>query len=145
MWSAPKQPFVLPVRVRSFEYEYSDEVKTEGLDQIYETAPALGIKKAIQQKLNSLAESLRQKIMEQKTIGLNVKEITDNGVFYIGIYSGQLYHLVKDIKPVDELRNENQLMPLLTNILLKNQMIILNEDGKKYYSAEKKYWGDLLD
>ncbi len=147
MWSAPKQPFVLPVRIQSFEGQYENEVKKDGLDVIYSNSPALEVKKAIQEKLNKLADLLREKIISQKSRGLSTKLLEIDGIEYYGIYSGQLYHLIKDIKPSDELRTENQLMPMLTNILLEDNLQILEDDndGRKYYAAEKRFWGNIID
>ena len=64
MWSAPKQPFVLPVRIRSFEDLYKENVNLNA--ESYEGSPALEIRKKSEERYDQLAKELlimRRKIL----------------------------------------------------------------------------------
>jgi hypothetical protein len=56
MWSAPHQPFVLPVRVSSFEDLYRENVKLDGDEKAIKVA-AQEIKREVSESLNKLKES----------------------------------------------------------------------------------------
>jgi hypothetical protein len=139
MWSAPHQPFVLPVRVRSFEELYSGNVKHDPLTQPEKDIPAQQIQKNVSSRQEELAARLKDVLK-----GTNVRftEIPGSGV---GIYKGQLYHLIKDIKSANDYESENQLMePLLCKILGQRSIKIVSHNAREYYCASKNDWDKAL-
>ncbi|GEA16228.1 hypothetical protein E308F_24720 [Moorella sp. E308F] len=118
MWSAPNQPFVLPVRVRDFEELYRAYVKPDASEG------------GIITKAGILAEELDADFKKMKD---ELKERLDNpqryNIKYVkaeklkgkkGIYKGQLFFIIKEIK--DKFPGnayafvpEDRLMELLLN------------------------------
>lgn len=146
MWSAPHQPFVLPVRVRSFEELYRENINA---------APGAG----------SLAEIRAQKIlatvseaMERLKIDL-IAALKGSGVKFVkvtgamtdggdgvGVYTGQLYHLLKELKTPADTQSEDQLkMPLMTLIFGEGKVQIgKHVNGREYYCAAIGEWTRIL-
>src|SRR3972149_6157036 len=58
MWSAPHQPFVLPVRVRNFETLYKKGVKADPRESRLDGLQAQRIGKDVRRALERLAEQL---------------------------------------------------------------------------------------
>ena len=56
MWSAPKQPFVLPVRIRSFEDLYKENVNLNA--ESYEGSPGIGNQKEIRRTIRSTSKRI---------------------------------------------------------------------------------------
>jgi hypothetical protein len=108
MWSAPKQPFVLPVRIRSFEELYSKTVNKSKDATPFEKSAAKEIRKKSEARNKALAKALQVKLKDNKS-KLSGKSF-DEDVW--GIYDGQLYMILKDIKQMvdfqDEFRSENE-------------------------------------
>src|SRR5690606_27953551 len=94
MWSAPKQPFVLPVRVRDFESLYKANIINNKNEPAYTKSPALGLSNKYQQRTKQLADALKTKLIESKQ-SLSLIHFDDDAW---GIYDGQLYELVKSVK-----------------------------------------------
>lgn len=149
MWSAPNQPFVLPVRIRSFEELYSQNVHKVDKTEAYENSPAIELKKKSQEKNLALGEALKAKLRENRS-KLSLKLIHDD---IEGIYEGQLYILLKGIKQMhefkDELRDENDLKLIaLQEALGCDVTIEKSKHGDKgevnYYCAPKTSWENIL-
>ncbi len=139
MWSAPKQPFVLPVRVRNFEELYSSNISTSPDEPAYQNSPAIEIKRRAEERLRQMAEDLSAKIKDVISKQQRSFQKIDENLY--GLYVGQLYYLISDIKPEEEIRNENQLMPILMNLILgEDNVSIQHSNGRDYYCAEKKFW-----
>jgi hypothetical protein len=139
MWSAPHQPFVLPVRVRSFEGLYNGNVRLDSTSPALPETPALQIHNNVSKRHDELANKLRESLK-----GHNVKfvQIPQNGV---GIVKGQLYYLVKDAKNPNDYETENQLMvPLLTIILGQGKVQEGLHNNKEYFCASKEDWEKAL-
>lgn len=150
MWSAPKQPFVLPVRIRSFEELYSETVNKSKDTDPFEKSAAKEIRKKSEARNKALAEALQTKLKENKS-KLSGKSF-DEDVW--GIYDGQLYMILKDIKQMDdfqdEFRSENELKTVILNILLDCQVTVQQaEHGEKgvvkFYCAPKNNWERILN
>lgn len=147
MWSAPKQPFVLPVRIRSFEELYSKSVNKKKDAKTFIKSAAIEIRKKAEARNKALAEALRQKM---KGVKLNLKDFDPD---LLGIYDGQLYMILKEVKSLDdfkdEFRGENELKPIILSLLLGCQISIHKGDvpGKgtvNFYCAPKSNWEKAL-
>jgi hypothetical protein len=137
MWSAPKQPFVLPVRIRDFESLYKENIINNKEESEYLNSPAKKIFMKYNERIEKMANSLKEKLIEKKAILSTMK--FDNDLF--GIYDGQLYYLIKEIKEEfpEEFRSENELKPILLKHLLGTELII-----RKAVHPEKKIEVDYL-
>ena len=136
MWSAPHQPFVLPVRIRNFDEKHR---RPEGAAP---DAPEVSRKQEIDAETSdadkSMAEALSAHMREK---GRAVKRVSVDDLQ--GIKDGQLYHLIREIKPQGELRHENDLkMPLFR--LLFPEAETREQDGEVYFCAPKTAWEKVL-
>lgn len=148
MWSAPKQPFVLPVRIRSFEELYGEFVNKSKSESAFERSAAIEIRKKSEKRNKALAKALQAKLIENKA-KLSYKSFP-NEIW--GIYEGQLYVFLKQIKEMDEFkdefRSENELKNVLLELMLECEIIVRKADhGDKglvnFYCAPKSNWGKL--
>lgn len=119
MWSAPKQPFVLPVRIRSFEALYKKNVNKDSSAEAFEGSAATEIRKKSESRNNDLAQALFEKLKEKLASSKSaIMDFSEDGL--TGIYYGQLYYLVKEVKEKsfpDEARKEDQLyIPVLEKL-----------------------------
>jgi len=149
MWSAPKQPFVLPVRIRSFEELYSKNVNKTQSAEPYGRSVAIEIRKKSEERNNALANALHNKIKENKS-KLSGKTFS-NEIW--GIYEGQLYMFLKEIKQLDEFkdefRNENELKSVILKVMLGCEITIQKaEHGEKgsvnFFCAPKTNWEKII-
>jgi len=139
MWSAPHQPFVLPVRIRSFEELYNGDVKLDPAIKPEKDLPAQKIQKAVSKRQDELAQKLKESL---KASNVRFYDIPGVGV---GIYKGQLYHLIRDIKAPNDYESENQLMePLLSKILGQQAVKVTSHNNREYYYASKAEWDKAL-
>ena len=139
MWSAPHQPFVLPVRVRSFEDLYNCNVKVDRAIKPATDVPAQRIQKEVTQRQDELAQKLKESL---KAPNVKFYDIPGMGV---GIYKGQLYFLIKEIKAPNDYESENQLMePLLSKILGEQVPKMTSHNNREYYYASKADWDRAL-
>jgi len=148
MWSAPKQPFVLPVRIRDFEKIYDKNIDKDKTKEPFSKSAAKVIKENSEARDKSLAEALFTKIKGKKSI---VKPL-DNDIS--GIYDGQLYYLFKEILETDmfksEHRKEDELkLPVLKIMLNTDDVFIKKGEHEKYGSvdyccADKTNWDKIL-
>ena len=136
MWSAPHQPFVLPVRVRNFDDKYR---RTDGVAL---SAPAVSQKREIADEMGDAEKSMARDLLAHiREKGPAVKR-ADFGDM-TGIKDGQLYFLIRDIKPQNESRHENDLkMPLFRRLFPDAE--IREKDGDSYYCAPKSAWEKIL-
>jgi len=148
MWSAPKQPFVLPVRIRSFEEFYTQNIDKDKNKEPFPKSAAKVIKENSEARDKSLAEALLAKIKGKKPI---IKPL-DNDIS--GIYDGQLYYLFKEILETDmfksEHRKEDELkLPVLKIMLNTDDVFIKKGEHEKYglvnyYCTHKDNWDKIL-
>lgn len=144
MWSAPKQPFVLPVRIRSFEELYIPEIRQDETEAAYGNSPAIEIRNRATQVFNELATSLRQKL-GQKT--LNTHYFEDNTLK--GIYVGQLFRIIEEI--LNELGTEvfydaNQLKPILLARMFEidvDELATHRHENREYLCCQAELWHNI--
>ncbi len=135
MWSAPHQPFVLPVRVRSFEELYQRNVKLDSTSEAVCETPASKIHKDVSKRHSVLADKMREAL---KAHNIKFIQIPQDRV---GLYRGQLYHVIKEVKDLPDYETENQLMePLLTIILGEGKVTQVSHDNREYFCASKEEW-----
>lgn len=147
MWSAPKQPFVLPVRIRDFELLYKNTIKNNLQEPEYHNSPAKNIMMKYEERIQQLAAALRNKLIDSKS-SLSTRKFDDD---YFGIYEGQLYFFIKEIKEQfpEEFRSENELKSLLLKHILEIDVVIRkaeHPEKKKvvdYYCAPSSNWQRL--
>jgi hypothetical protein len=148
MWSAPKQPFVLPVRIRNFEELYGKNVNKNSKANPFDNSAAKVIKENSEARDKSLAEALLAKIKEDKP---KLKSF-DNDM--LGMYDGQLFIFLKKILDTDmfkgEHRKEDELkLPLLKIMFNTDDVLILKGEHEKkgsvdYYCTYKTNWDKIL-
>ena len=139
MWSAPLQPFVLPVRVRNFEKLYNGNVKLDATSEALAETPAQKIHGDVSKRHGELANKLRELLK-----GRNIKfiEIPQAGV---GVKKGQLYYVIKEVKGLSDYETENQLMePLLALVVGKGNVHSSSHNGQEYFCASKEDWEKAL-
>lgn len=151
MWSAPKQPFVLPVRIRSFEKTYFEQVKASEEEPSYTNSPAIDILRKYEERNRALAEALKTKLKESRVNSKkSFKEFPEE---VIGLYGGKLYMLLKEIKQMaefeDEYRDENQLKLAILTAVLECDITIVKSDHEQkkdvdFYCAPKLKWQTAL-
>lgn len=147
MWSAPKQPFVLPVRIRDFEATYKDNIINDKTEPSYPNSPALNVMQKYEERTQTLADALKEMIHEKKQ---SLSMLSFDGD-YLGIFGKQLFVFIQDIKKkhTEELRSENELKAVLLKKLLECEIEIKKGTHPKtqkeedYYCAPKTNWEKL--
>lgn len=138
MWSAPHQPFVLPVRVRDFEARYGPNVQRTPDLPPCKDSPVDQVLQAIARSMSDMAMRLREKL---KNPSVKFKDLAAG---MTGIYKGQLYHLIREIKDPDSFQTEDQLMePLLAELLGSGEVTLQKHDGRDYWCAKKGLWSKV--
>lgn len=150
MWSAPKQPFVLPVRIRSFEEMYGNQVKPSEGGEAYANSPAIDIQNKANERNIALAEALKQ-LISQKPTSVKLIELEYG---YKGLYRGQLFFLVNEVLETDEFKNETRkedqlFIPILT-ALLNCDIEVRNANHptkgmSKYFCAPADNWQKAIN
>lgn len=144
MWSAPHQPFVLPVRVRNFEGLYKGEVKTGA--SVNGQMPELV--KEIQAAVSDSLARLKAALVEAlKQTNVKYCLVTgEKGESLVGVASGQLFYLIKEIKTPEDMQSEEQLKHVLTKeILGEADWHEVKHDSKVYFAAPQEQWEKVLD
>jgi hypothetical protein len=141
MWSAPWQPFVLPVRIRNFEKHFGKHVqKDKSAERIPDTL-AQAVAQAAAGALERLAKGLVQKLNEPLTKFFRLPAASTGNREMIGVKSGQLYYLLKEIKTATDTTPEDALkMPLLNQILGEGKVMVAKYDGNEYFCAPEAHW-----
>lgn len=146
MWSAPLQPFVLPVRIRNFDDSYINLIKLNKSEPVFPNAPVTYLRKKINDKISQLAGFL---IDEMRASKLNIFISEDKEVK--GIYSGQLFKIIEGIlsRDIDDttVLSPNQLKaPLLARALNVDigEIFIAKNGGNDYYCAKTNYWNSVF-
>jgi hypothetical protein len=145
MWSAPHQPFVLPVRIRDFGRLYAEQICKEDAPRSADQAvAAMRVKETIRTSSDRLAEALRRRLQQP---GVKFVEIPTafNGKGGVGIKEGQLFYLIKEIKESTDTQSENALkQPLMEQLFGEGQVQLADLDGHKYYCAPADRWKAVL-
>jgi uncharacterized protein len=144
MWSAPNQPFVLPVRIRSFEGLYGESVKDDPKEHQLEETRAKEIVRSIGETLPRLAELLKKRLTNTRLE--TVPNSLSDGRDGIGINSGRLYYLIKEIKSASDTASEDSLKESLLNFLFGEGMVHKTRlpEGKEYFCATEEAWEKAL-
>jgi len=147
MWSAPHQPFVLPVRVRDFELLYKKHVVAaeSGLAPTHETRAAK-IRQQLSERVADLAEQLLGKLREGGVKYVRIPDALAFGVEGVGVLSGQLYYLIQAMKPAAETQTEERLKRVLMNEIFGEGVaqVKKHSNGKEYYCASLAEWTRAL-
>jgi len=145
MWSAPKQPFVLPVRIRNFEDLYSKNIKSEEKETAFPNSPAKQIKQKAEESIKALVEALKEKLSKGK---LALQTFEENTVK--GIKGGQLFFIIDEIlneaKEKSEFRDANHLKVVLLAKLFGVEMEEITthtHEGKEYLCCNIEKWNNL--
>lgn len=149
MWSAPKQPFVLPVRVKSFEGLYENGVEMDLDAPAFEDSPAVEIRKKSEEGLEKMAKALLIQI-KHESASLSIIEF-DQGKL-VGIYYGQLFHFMNQVLPQfpEEFRGPDQLYEPVLNKLFNCISVQRmgnhpNKGLKTYYCIPKSDWNRVIE
>ncbi len=144
MWSAPEQPFVLPVRIRNFEESYGQHVKTDKHEAI---EGAAGLADAIMQfaqtAVNRLGLALVSKLNDSRTKFIRNPSGDPGNNRELGVKSKQLYHLIREVKePADATPEDALKMPLLEHLLGQGNVHLRRNgaDGQEYFCANEDIW-----
>jgi hypothetical protein len=145
MWSAPDQPFVLPVRIRDFGALYQRNILKERDEAAQSLAVAANqVTESIQTSFDRLTEALRRRLRQPGVRFVDVP-FAFNGKDARGIKDGQLYYLIKEIKEPTDTQSENALkLPLLESLLGEGQVQCVEHDGQKYFCAPAACWETAL-
>lgn len=168
MWSAPHQPFVLPVRIRNFEQLYREHIRREEdravKDADQQTAykkeaegqKPKGIFKALnigrlrggkESRDKELAKKLAE-IIKRKTL----KPLQFDKENLTGIYRGHLYFLVREALEAfpDEIRKEDELYMPLLRLLFDEKPVIrkgkrsTDKEEQEFYCVSKRAWDKAM-
>ncbi len=141
MWSAPHQPFVLPVRVRSFEDMYRQRVIDDPAAAPVSGTRAQSVTKDVSTAIDRLKEALLAELNASGTKFVRIPNALPGGGEGIGIYSGQLYMLIEKIKtPADVQKAEQLKRPLMSAILGEGNFHIAKQAEREYYCASRECW-----
>ena len=146
MWSAPHQPFVLPVRVRNFEALYRKEVKGDVQEGRLDGLQAQRLGQDLARALDRLGQQLLAALKTDPKIKyVRVPGALPGGKEGVGIYSGQLYFVIKGIKTEADTQPEDRLKKeRLGRILGEAAVHETRHDGKDYLCAASEDWAQAL-
>lgn len=141
MWSAPKQPFVLPVRVKSFEKLYAQYVGKQSAEGHSSSVEQLKARK--NEKHQQWADDLFQ-LMRSTPI----KWQEFDGRNRTGIVSGQLYYFIKDILAAhqEDAQNIEELKSVLLSFVFGETPLVItgehNGTEKPFYTVSSSKWAE---
>lgn len=147
MWSAPHQPFVIPVRIRDFEKLYGANVNNRPDAIAAQNPMATEIVRLVGEAEGRLADGLLAKLRETSTRFVKIPNAMQNGVDGVGVASGQLYYLIKDLKTPADTASEDALKEILFNRILGDggyRIARLASTGKDYFCARMEDWIRVL-
>jgi uncharacterized protein len=145
MWTAPLQPFVLPVRLRSFQDLYGDRVNRSADAPAVKAEAAARIAREIQESLADTKRALLGALQAPTVKFVTLPIASATGDALVGIFSGQLYYLIKEAKRATDIQTEEELkIPLMTSILGESNLRIVEYGGRKYFAAPLRAWTSAL-
>ncbi len=145
MWSAPHQPFVLSVRIRNFEALYRKCVKSDPQQGPLDGLRAQRLGHDLAGAMDRLAQQLLGALKDPKIKFVRVPGVMLKGKEWVGIYSGQLYYVIKDIKTDADTQPEDRLKKeLLGRILGEAAVHEVRHEGKDYLCAGLDDWQRAL-
>jgi DNA helicase HerA-like ATPase len=141
MWSAPHQPFVLPVRIRSFEGMYQQHVNADPAAVRVSGTRAQAVTQAVSTATDRLKQGLIAELNAPGTKFISIPNALPDGGEGIGIYSGQLYRLIEKLKtPADVQKAEQLKKPLMSAILGEGNFHVIKHGERDYYCATRESW-----
>lgn len=144
MWSAPRQPFVLPVRVRSFEDAYKPYVRKNPSETMLSGIRAQQIVEALSKALDRLKTGLVDALKRNTTKFYRIPGALPGGEG-IGVKSGQLYYIIRDLKTPADTQPEDQLKQILLNLILgEGNVHVKKHNGQEYFCASMEAWEKVL-
>ena len=140
MWSAPKQPFVLPVRAHEFE-AYCKELKADGKKHVPDVPIAEQVEKDEKKEKSEKLPLFRQII--RNTYQENRLKLIDFDNNLKGVRDGQLYYLIKENPKLHgSVHPNNCKRPLMESLFGEIEM--RQDSGNYYYCAPKEKWDEIL-
>ena len=141
MWSAPHQPFVLPVRLRDFGEIYGANVCKDEHEPPIDDTGAKKVVNAASETMARIKVNLVEQLKGPGTKFYLIPKASPSGSDLLGIYDGQLYYLIKKSKSPEDIETENELKrPLLTLLLGEGALHVVEHRGKEYYCATSQDW-----
>ena len=146
MWSAPHQPFVLPVRLQDFGEIYRDEIREDEQESRIEDTGAQEVIKVQADAMNRIKDCVLEKLKDNHKIKYyRMPDALPEGREEAGLKDGQLYYLIKDCKSPEDLYSENELKRPILELLLGNDILHVKEHGgTEYYCASIEDWELVL-
>jgi hypothetical protein len=147
IWSAPHQPFVLPVRVRSFEDAYKREVKKDSAQPRVEGTRSQEVLKTVSESLDRLKNGLLDELKQSKVKKIKFVRVPGaiSGNEGIGVASGQLYYVIKDLKMPVDTQPEDELKKVLLNLIFGEGVVhVAQFNDKDYFCAAMADWERVL-
>lgn len=145
MWSAPHQPFVLPVRVRSFEDAYRREVKKDSAQPRVEGTRSQEVLKTVSESLDRLKNSLVGELKQSRKIRFVRVPGAISGKEGIGVASGQLYYVIKELKTPVDTQSEDELKKVLLGLIFGEGAVhVAKLNEKDYFCATIEDWERVL-
>ena len=141
MWSAPHQPFVLPVRLRDFGEIYKDKICRDEQSPPIEDTGAQEVIQSTSEARARIRDKLIEQLKDQRTKYWAIPGMQEE----LGISDGQLYYLIKESKsPEDSQREDDLKRPILTLLLGEGNLRIHKHEGKEYYCATSQNWERVI-
>ena len=132
-WSAPRQPFVLPVRISNFQDLYTEFVQHD-TSSIIDVELCAKIKKIAANAIDSISSQLIDKLNEKTT------KFFAKGHDLYGIKDSQLFYLLKSIEGAFDVATPDSLkLPVLNTILGEGNIQTISDDVV-YHCATKDAW-----
>ena len=147
MWSAPHQPFVLPVRVRSFEGLYRDKVRSAAGENAIGGTMTAEVVSLVGGAQARLSQALVGKLKEPNVKYVRVPSALPSGQEGVGVGSGQLFYLIREIKDTADTTPEDELKRLLlTGLLGEGAVHVVKHpaNNKDYFCAKLEDWTRVL-
>ena len=147
MWSAPHQPFVIPVRIRNFEELYGKNVVDKADAAAAKNTLAMGILELVAEAEGRLVEGLASKLKEPSVKFVKIVGAMAGGSDGIGVGSGQLYYIIRDLKTSADTASEDALKEILfTRLFGEGAYAVVRHptNGKDYFCARTEDWTKLL-
>lgn len=146
MWSAPHQPFVLPVRVRSFEDLYRGNIQAQATMQAVGNTMASKVVEVVAESQRHLADKLLEQLKAPGVKFVRVPQAPSDKAEGVGVYSGQLYHLINQIKTVSDTTPVDELKQLLLTLVFGEGRVTVakHPNGREYFCASLADWTQVL-
>jgi hypothetical protein len=145
MWSAPHQPFVLPVRVRSFEDANRKNISRDTQAEKPAKISAQVVVEALSGSKKRLSDGLLEALKQPNIRWVRIPAALPDGKEGIGIKSGQLYYVIKALKTAADTQSEEQLKrELLVVVLGEGGVHVKHHGGADYFCATQAAWEGVL-